>query len=371
MGERFAVDPPVEPMLATPIDGLPAAAQGLAFEPKWDGFRVLVFRRSDDVVVQGRMRSADAAASGTWDLTYAFPEMVERVRGLRAADVVLDGELVVIRDDRLAFDALQMRLRPRKEAGGWKIAQLATDLPTSFVAFDLLGLDGRDVRDRGAGERRAMLEQVMAGEGPPLHLTPQTRDLEVAARWFAELPGAGLDGVIAKPVDGRYTPGKRTLFKIKQRHTVDVVVAGWRPYARPGPGGEQVVGSLLIGLYDGAGVLQMIGAVGAFPMRERAALVDRLAPLAQAADEAHPWNDPRGRAPGMPTRWRSGKDDAWRPLRPDLVAEVAYDQAESGRLRHVATMVRWRPDKDPLECTMDGLVSPDPVGIGTVLGATG
>jgi ATP-dependent DNA ligase len=371
VGERFTVDPPIEPMLAKPIDGLPASAEGLAFEPKWDGFRVLVFCRGEDVVIQGRMRAADAAATGAWDLTYAFPEMVERVRAMRATDVVLDGELVVIQGDRLAFDALQMRLRPRKEAGGWKIAQLATDLPTSFVAFDLLGLDGRDVRDLAAAGRRALLEEVLSGEEPPLHLTPQTRDLAVATRWFEELPGAGLDGLIAKPLDGTYTPGRRTLFKVKQRHTVDVVVAGWRPYAKPGPDGAEVVGSLLIGLHDDAGVLQMIGAIGAFPMRERAALVDRLAPLALEADQPHPWHDPQGRAPGMPSRWRSGKDDTWRPLRPELVAEVAYNQVESGRLRHVASMVRWRPDKDARECTMDGLVSPEPLDIGTVLGASG
>jgi ATP-dependent DNA ligase len=369
MGERFAVDPPVEPMLAKPIDGLPHSAEGLAFEPKWDGFRVLVYRRGDDVVIQGRMRAADAAATGAWDLTYAFPEMVERIRHLRATDVVLDGELVVIQGERLAFDALQMRLRPRKEAGGWKIAQLAQDLPTSFVAFDLVAIDGRDVRGLGADERRSLLAEALAGEAPPVHLTPQTRDLAVAARWFAELPGAGLDGLIAKPLDGPYTPGKRTLFKVKQRHTVDVVVAGWRPYAKPGPDGAAVVGSLLIGLYDDAGILQMIGAIGAFPMRERAALVDRLAPLALDPAEDHPWYEPAGRAPGMPSRWRSGKDDDWRPLRPELVAEVAYNQVEAGRLRHVATMVRWRPDKDPRACTMDDLAAPAPLDIATVLDA--
>jgi ATP-dependent DNA ligase len=367
MGDRFSVEPPVEPMLAKPIDGLPETSEGLAFEPKWDGFRCLVYRRGEDVVIQGRMRAADAATTGKWDLTYAFPEMVARIMRMRVDDVVLDGELVVIRDGRLSFDALQGRLRPRKEAGGWKIDQLSRDFPTSFVAFDLLGLGGRDLREDPAADRRAALEEVMAAEPAPLHLTPQTRELTVAREWFADLPGAGLDGLIAKPLAGRYTPGKRTLFKVKQSHTVDVVCAGWRPYARPGPDGAEVVGSILIGLYDGLGVLQMIGAIAAFPMAERAALLERLRPLALTDDDAHPWLDPAGRAPGMPSRWRSGKDAGWYPLRPELVAEVAYNQVESGRLRHVASLVRWRPDKDPAECTMDGLVSPEPLDIAGVL----
>jgi ATP-dependent DNA ligase len=368
VGERFALDPPIEPMLAKPIAGLPESAPGLAFEPKWDGFRCLIYRRGDDVVIQGRMRAADAAASGTWDLSYAFPEMVARVRQMRTEDSVLDGELVVIRDGRLAFDSLQMRLRPRKEAGGWKITELSEQLPTSFVAFDLLARDGTDLRGAPAVRRREALVEVMNGEAPPLHLTPQTTDRAVAARWFDSLPGAGLDGLIAKPLDGVYTPGKRTLAKVKPVHTVDVVCAGWRPYKRPGPDGQEAVGSILIGLYDHAGVLQMIGAIGAFPMAERVALVPRLRELAAGGE--HPWLAPRGRAPGMPSRWRSGKDDAWYPLRPQLVAEVSYSQVESGRLRHVAPLVRWRPDKDPVECTMEQLITPEPLDIGRVLAGT-
>lgn len=368
---RFSLDPPIEPMLAKPIAGLPDSAEGLAFEPKWDGFRVLVFRRGDDVVIQGRMRAADAAATGAWDLTYAFPEMVEHIRALRVDDLILDGELVVIKGDRLAFDALQMRLRPRKEAGGWKIAQLASDYPTSFVAFDLVALAGQDLRAESAQRRRELLVEALAGEGPPVHLSPQTEDLAVATRWFAELPGAGLDGLIAKPLTGLYTPGKRTLFKIKPSHTVDVVCAGWRPYARTGPDGQEVVGSILIGLYDEAGVLQMVGAIGAFPMRERAALVDRLRPLQVELDAGHPWHDPKGRAPGMVSRWRAGRDADWYPLRPELVAEVSYDQVLSGRMRHVAGFVRWRPDKDPAQCRMSDLVAPQPLDVTTVLADKG
>jgi ATP-dependent DNA ligase len=371
MGDRFSVDPPVEPMLAKPIAGLPDSADGLAFEPKWDGFRVIAYRRGDAVILQGRMRAADAAASGSWDLSYAFPEMVQRLAQLRADDIVLDGELVVISDGRLAFDALQMRLRPRKEAGGWKIDQLAADLPTSFVAFDVLGLDGRDLRGETNAARRTLLELALAGEDAPIHLTPQTQSLQTAARWFAEVPGAGLDGLIARPRDGVYTPGRRSLFKVKHQHTVDVVCAGWRPYAKRGPDGQEVVGSILIGLRDEAGVLQMVGAIAAFPMRERIALVERLAPFAQPGDDEHPWVDPQGRAPGMPSRWRSGKDDHWYPLRPDLVAEVTYDQVIAGRMRHVAGFVRWRPDKDPAECSMADLVAPEPLDIRAVLGAQG
>ncbi len=362
---RFSVNPPVEPMLAKPIAGLPDSAEGLAFQPKWDGFRVLVYRRGDDVVIQGRMRAADAAATGKWDLTYLFPEMVERIRALSVNDVVLDGELVVIREGRLAFDALQGRLRPRNEEGGWKIAQLAADSPTSLVAFDLLGLDGRDLRAVPFEQRRAALEEALADAAAPIFLTPQTSDLDAAARWFEELPGAGLDGLIARPAQGVYAPGRRALFKIKPAHTVDVVCAGWRPYAKPGPDGQEVVGSILIGLYDDLGVLQMIGAMSAFPMAVRAQLAAQLADLAEGED--HPWFRAQGRVPDMPSRWSSGKTRTWHPVRPELVAEVSYDQVESGRLRHVAGFVRWRPDKDPLECTMSGLEIPEPMDIERVL----
>jgi ATP-dependent DNA ligase len=365
---RFTVDPPIEPMLAKPIAGLPESADGLAFQPKWDGFRVIIYRRGDDVVIQGRMRASDAAATGSWDLSYAFPETVERIRGMRADDVVLDGELVVIREGRLAFDALQGRLRPRKEEGGWKIAQLAADFPTAFVAFDILAVDGRDLRSAPFAERRAALQRVMDGETPPLHLTPQTDDLVVASRWFAQLPGAGLDGLIARPLEGTYSPGRRTLFKIKPAHTVDVVCAGWRPYKQAGPDGGEVVGSVLIGLYDEVGVLQMIGAMSAFPMAQRVELAARFVDLVAGPD--HPWFEPEGRAPGMPSRWSSGRSTAWNPLRPELVAEVTYNQVESGRLRHLASLVRWRPDKAAEDCTMDGLVTPEPLDIERVLTAT-
>ncbi len=365
MADRFSLDPPIEPMLARPIAGLPDSARGLAFEPKWDGFRCLVYRRGDDVAIQGRMRAADAAASGRWDLTYAFPEMVERIRSIAADDVVLDGELVVVRDGHLAFEALSSRLRPRKEAGGWKIAQLARDVPTTFVAFDVLAASGADLRDRPDRDRRARLEQLLDGVAPQVHLCPRTGELATAARWFAELPGAGLDGLIARPLDQPYTPGRRTLLKIKPVHTLDAVVAGWRPYARPGPDGAPVVGSVLLGLYDAAGVLQMVGAMSALPMAERARLASAFEELPASAD--HPWLAAQGRAPGMPSRWSSGRSADWIPVRPEMVAEVAYDRADAGRLRHLATLVRWRADKVPVECTTDQLATPQPLDVSTFL----
>ena len=365
MGDRFLLEPPIEPMLARPIAGLPDSADGLAFEPKWDGFRCLVYRRDDDVAIQGRMRAADAAATGSWDLTYAFPEMVEAIRSMQARDVVLDGELVVVQGGRLAFDALGMRLRPRKEAGGWKIAQLAHDLPTSFVVFDVLAAAGADLRALPSEQRREQLEAVIGAEPAPIHLTPRTRDLERARTWFAQLPGAGLDGLIARPQGQPYTPGRRTLFKVKPHHSVDVVCAGWRRYARTGPEGQDVVGSLLIGLYDELGVLQMIGAISAFPMAERVRLADVVAQL--PAGPEHPWLAPRGRAPGAPSRWQATRSTDWTPIRPELVAEVSYDQLESGRLRHLASLVRWRPDKDPAQCTTDQLVIPEPLDIADFL----
>lgn len=365
---RFSVDPPVAPMLAKPISGLPETADGVVFEPKWDGFRAVVYRRGDDVAIQGRMRAPDAAATGSWDLTYAFPEMVQAVRTLPADDVVLDGELVVIRDGRLSFDALQGRLRPRKEEGGWKITQLAADFPTSFVAFDVLGAFGRDLRRAPFRERREVLAAALADVGSPIHLTPQTRDLAVAERWVRRLPGAGLDGLIVRPLAGPYTPGQRTLFKVKPMHTVDVVCAAWRPYARPGPDGQEVVGSILIGLYDHGGGLRMIGAVSAFPMAVRVELADRFA--AFAAGSEHPWFDAGGTMMDTASRWSAGRSTRTRALRPELVAEVRYNQADSGRLRHLASLVRWRPDKAAGECTLDGLVTPEPLDIDEVLSAT-
>lgn len=365
MASRFSLDPPIEPMLAKPIDGLPDSADGLAFEPKWDGFRALAYRRGGDVLIQGRMRAPDAAATGSWDLSYAFPEMVARLTRCRADDFVLDGELVVIRGGRLAFDALQGRLRPRKEAGGWKISELARDFPTSFVAFDVLAAGGADLRDRTSAERRAILEGLLAGEEPPLHMTPRTTDPGRAARWFAELPGAGLDGIIVRPQLGLYTPGRRTLLKVKHVHTVDAVCAGWRPYARPGPDGSPVVGSVLLGLYDEHNVLHKIGAMSAFPMQQRVDMAGAFADL--GAGDDHPWLTPGGQAPDMPSRWAANRSQAWNPLRPELVAEVSYNQVESGRLRHLASFRRWRPDKSPTACTVDQLSDPAALDIAAVL----
>ncbi len=355
-------------MLAKPIAGLPDTAEGVVFEPKWDGFRALIFRRGEDVVIQGRMRASDAAASGSWDLTYAFPEMVAAIREQPCSDVVLDGELVVVRHGRLSFDALQSRLRPRKEAGGWKIAQLAGDAPASFVAFDILGRAGTDLRAAPSDERRRALESALHGAAAPVHLTPQVRTLAAAERWLHRLPGAGLDGVIMRPVAGAYTAGRRSLFKVKPVHTVDVVCAAWRPYAKPGPDGEELVGSVLVGLYDDAGTLHPIGAMAAFPMAMRAELARTFAGLAAGPD--HPWSGRGGRMPAMTNRWSAGRGSVTHALRPELVAEVQYSQAAAGRLRHLASLVRWRPDKAAEECRLDDLALPEPFDVAEILPAT-
>lgn len=363
LADEFTVAPPVAPMLANAVATLPLDP-GLAYEPKWDGFRAICYRRGDRVLIQGRLRTDDG--TGRWDLSYAFPEVIELLRQVPAADFVIDGELVIRRGEALDFDALGMRLRPRHEAGGWKIAQLATELPAEFVAFDVLGAAGEDLREQPFEGRREALQTVLAGAPAQIHLTPQTRDPQVAARWFAELPGAGLDGVVVKPLAGRYEPGKRTMFKVKHRHTTDVVAAGWREYSRPGPHGP-VVGSILLGAYDEAGVLQFLGAAAAFSGAKRAELAELFASLTLPANAPHPWFDPMGRAPGGPSRWGGGRRAEWHPLQPSLVCEVAYDQVQGDRFRHVAQFVRWRPDRDPASCRTDQLFRPEPWDVGRLL----
>lgn len=366
----FPLVPPIEPMLAKPLplhEGQPRwpDLQGLRYEPKWDGFRALIFRAGDDVAVQGRMRAADAASTGKWDLTYAFPDVVELARSLPAQRFVLDCELVIITDGRLEFDSLGMRLRPRSEAGGWKIRQLATDLPAQVVAFDLLAVDDLELMGQPLATRRDRLCQLFAQPVPRMHLTPATADAQLGRGWFQALPGAGLDGVIIKAEDQPYTPGRRTMLKAKHAHTVDVVAAGWRPYARPGAAGQPVVGSILLGLYDDAGQMQLVGAAGAFTQARRAELAEFFAGYAAPAD--HPWVDAAGRAPGMVSRWSAGRDASWYPLRPELVCEVSYDQFHHGRFRNVAKFLRWRPDRDPASATFAQLPLPEPLDVSTVL----
>ena len=363
--------PGVAPMLAKPAGNQVPAPQlrqgGFLYEPKWDGFRAIIFRDTDSVVIQPRR--AD-------DLGYAFPEVVAQAMSQLPPGTVVDGELVSAHDGRLWFEELGMRLRPRSEAGGWKIAELAQQYPASFVAFDLLAVAGADLRGEPNRARRAALESLASGWQPPIHLSPATLDPEVARHWFEVFEGAGLDGVIARPLDAPYEPGKRTLLKVKHARTADVVVAGWRPYKTSGTDGAAVVGSLLLGLYDDAGRLHHVGVASSFTAPRRAELVAELAPFADPDPADHPWRDwmrmsatPSQRVPGAPSRWSGGKDLSWTPLRAELVAEVGYDHMEGDRFRHVASFKRWRPDRAPASCTYEQLERPVRFDLAEVLGA--
>ncbi len=360
----WVVAPPVSPMLAKPLGSSVPVAGDWLFEPKWDGFRCLIFRDGDHVFVQSR--------SGE-DLAYAFPEVVEAALTVLPERIALDGELVIAEQDRLWFELLGQRIRPRSEAGGWKIAELAAQHPASYVAFDLLSLADEDFMGQPQVRRREVLESVELS--PPFHLTPVTADAAMASRWFEMFEGAGLDGVIAKPPDLPYQPGKRVLGKIKHARSADVVVAGWRAHKSPGPDGEPVVGSLLLGLFDDAGVLHNVGAAASFSVARRAELAAELAPLAVAADEPHPWrwgeSDAAGRVPGGPSRWTGGKDLSFHLLRPTLVAEVGYDHMEGTRFRHVAKLLRFRPDRRPESCTFAQLDQPISFELGDVVPGLG
>ena len=357
--------PPIEPMLAKPMGhAVPAEAADLVFEPKWDGFRCLVFVTAETVVLQGRGRS-NSAPGGVVDLAYAFPELVAAVREQVPVDTVVDGEIVVENAGRLDFAALSSRLRPRTEAGGGNIARLSVELPASILAFDLLWASG-DVMHEPFQDRRRRLEQLAQTWEPPLLLTPTTRDPDVARDWFERFESAGVDGLIVKPPADPYSPGKRTQGKIKHQRTIDAVVAGWRPHARPGVDGQPVIGSLLLGLFDEVGVLHYVGASSAFTAGVRASLVGELAPITSAALEPHPWRgETTANIPGEANRWK--KEQAWIALRPERVVEVTYDQLEGRRLRHTAGFVRWRPDRSSDSCTFEQLEIPPPSRIDALL----
>ena len=375
-------------MLAKPVgDTVPdpdSDVGGLRYDPKWDGFRLLVFHGDGGpdsgwdepgVFLQSRHDGRRAQAP---DLSYAFPEVVASVRRLLPRGCVLDGELVSLRSGQLHFEDLSQRLRPRSEAGGWKIAELSERFPASLVVFDLLAVGDRDVRDLPDVDRRARLEELMDGVGGSIRLSPTTRDPSVARRWFHDLEGAGLDGVIARPLRQPYQTGKRALLKVKHRRTADVVVAGWRPHKKPGPGQVAVVGSLLLGLYDEHGRLHHVGVASSFTAARRLALLADLEPHADIDPGDHPWaprpaDDASGadrvvptRIPGGVSRWTGGKDLSWIPLRPTLVAEVRYDHMQADRFRHVATFQRWRPDRDPESCTYAQLEQPARIPLDTV-----
>ncbi len=350
--------PPLEPMLAKAGE-LPADAEGWLFEPKWDGFRTLVFREGGELYLQSRDKKP---------MLRYFPELEAPLLAMLPARCVLDGELVIARDGALDFSALQQRIHPARS----RVARLAEETPAGFVAFDLLALGGEDLRERPQLERRRCLEDALADASSPLFVTPMTRDLAVAREWFTRFEGAGLDGVMAKPIALTYQPKKRAMRKVKHARTADVAVGGFR-WHKKGPG--TLVGSLLLGLYDADGRLQHLGVTSSFKMEERARLVEELAPLREGALEGHPWASwaeeevTDERRPGMTSRWSAGKDLSWVPLRVERVAEVKYDHVQHGRFRHTATFLRWRPDKRPADCGFDQLDVTPPFDLSQIFGA--
>jgi len=325
-------------MLSKRVDDIPAG-EGWIFEPKWDGFRTLVFRDGAEIDIQSR----DAKP-----LNRYFPEVVEALKAQLPKRCVLDGEIVIAKDGGLDFEALQLRLHPAAS----RAKLLSQQTPASVVFFDVLCKGDRDLRGQSFEERRKLLESMLEGVEPPLHITPATRDRKVAADWFKRFEGAGLDGVMAKPIDGIYEPDKRVMLKVKHERDCDCVVAGflWYKDAK-----NEAVGSLLLGLYDDAGALQHVGVCASFTAEKRRELVKFLAPYRKDALRDHPWKEWAGqegqRMPGMQSRWSVGKDLSWEPLRIELVAEVAYEHMQGTRFRHMAHFRRWRTDKRPKDCT--------------------
>ncbi len=360
----FPIEPPIEPMLARPTPAIPDGP-GWIFEPKWDGFRALVFRDGDELLIQSRDLKP---------LDRYFPELQAPLRALGgpSARFVLDGEVVIAHPDgRLDFDALLLRIHPAAS----RVAMLAETTPASYVAFDCLA-DGETVlSDAPFGQRRAHLQEFMAEPPASVQLTPSTSDASVAQHWFEAFEGAGLDGVIAKRADGRYVAGKREMAKIKHARTADCVVAGFR-WHKNGPG--TLIGSLLLGLWNDDGKLQHVGVTSSFTVAKRAELVELLAPYRERAVEGHPWHDwaewqeaagaDGRRLPGATSRWNRGKDLSWVPVRPELVCEVAFDHLQGERFRHAATFVRWRADKAVTDCRYDQLDETPPALLADLFG---
>jgi ATP-dependent DNA ligase len=354
---RLPVMPPVAPMLAKPVEKVPTGA--FSYEPKWDGFRSIVFRDRDEVEIGSRNERP---------MTRYFPEVVDAIKANLPERSVVDGEIVVPDPSgrRLEFETLQQRIHPAAS----RVKLLAEQTPAHLVVFDLLALDDRDFSREPFSERRRALEEALAAVESPIHLTPATTDREIAEQWFDEFEGAGLDGVIAKPLEGTYQPNKRVMFKVKHVRTADCVVAGYRVHKTD----KQAVGSLLLGLYDEHGELANVGVVGAFPMDRRRALFKELQPLVTSFDD-HPWNwaeeEAGTRTPRHSefSRWSAGKDLSFVPLRPERVVEVRYDHMEGPRLRHTAQFVRWRPDRDARSCTYAQLQEPLRFDLAEVLGS--
>ena len=354
----FPIAPPIEPMLAKLAEDVPVGEY--LYEPKWDGFRALVFHGGSEIFIQSR---------DSRPLDRYFPELHDGLLEALPAGCVLDGEIVIATPHGLDFDALQLRLHPAAS----RVAKLATETPSSFVAFDALAIDGRNLMDRPQTQRRAALEKLLAKTQRPVYLTPMTREREQALHWLEHFEGAGLDGVIAKPVGLTYQPGKRSMIKVKHARTAECVVAGFRWHKS----GKDAVGSLLLGLYDDAGTLQHVGVTSSFTMAMRKQLVKELAPLRKDAMQEHPWRDWAGaaaessRMPGGQSRWSAGKDLSWEPLRIERVCEVKYDHLQGDRFRHAAIFLRWRPDKPPADCRYDQLEATKPYELEKVFASSG
>ena len=336
----FPIAPPVEPMLAKLVDAIPAKGEFL-FEPKWDGFRAIVFKGDSEVFIQSR---------GKKPLDRYFPELHDALVELLPANCVVDGEIIIRTDQGLDFDALQLRLHPAKS----RVDKLAAEIPASFVGFDVLAVDGRNCMAEPQKERRQLLERLLEDVPEPIYVTPVTRDRDTAHVWFKQFEGAGLDGVIVKPLELPYLPGKRSMFKVKHVRTADCVVGGFRWYKDS----TKAVGSLLLGLYDAGGVLHHVGIASSFTAAKRKQLAEELAPLRENAVENHPWledDDEEQRTPGGQSRWSAGKDLSWEPVRIERVCEVKYDHLQGDRFRHAASFLHWRTDKSPDECTYEQL----------------
>ncbi|HTM49250.1 MAG TPA: ATP-dependent DNA ligase [Bryobacteraceae bacterium] len=352
------VNPPVLPMLAKRTGELPAGGNWI-FEPKWDGFRALVFRDGDEVLIQSRDEKP---------LNRYFPELLDPLRAALPARCVLDGELVIVKDGGLDFDALQLRLHPAAS----RVQLLSRQIPASVVFFDLLCEAERDLRGEPFESRRRELESLLTSAAAPIHLTPATRERSVASDWFRRFEGAGLDGVMAKPAGGIYEPDKRVMLKVKHERDCDCVVAGFRWHRK---GDRRAVGSLLLGLFDDSGALQHVGVCASFTDEKRRELVDFLTPYRQHALAGHPWQswaagaEGGNRMPGGQSRWSQGKDLSWEPLRPELVVEVAYEHMQGPRFRHMARFRRWRPDKKPADCTYAQLEVVPPQELAAVFGS--
>ncbi|AFR30881.1 ATP-dependent DNA ligase [Arthrobacter sp. Rue61a] len=347
------VMPPVSPMLAKSVPTIPDVGH---YEPKWDGFRTIVFKDGDEIVLGSRNEKP---------MTRYFPEVVEALRKNLPDKCVIDGEIVLIEGKRLEFEVLQQRIHPADS----RVRMLAEKTPASMIAFDILALGDENLMDKPFSERRAILERTLAKADPPVYVTPAVTDLERAQEWFVQLEGAGLDGVLSKPLDGAYQPNKRVMFKTKHERTADCVVAGFRWHKT-----AKVVGSMLLGLHDDTGRLHHVGVVASFPMARREALVAELEPYQVELSE-HPWGEwanqdetaGGSRMPGAQSRWSGGKDFSFVPLRPELVIEVKYDYMEGDRFRHTTQFRRWRPDRTPESCTYSQLEEPADYDLGEIL----